>query len=81
MSELRKAIEQMGVKIVSDEEAEGAGAVLCLRIGDYTPFIDNVETNCAFCGTAIFHRPSAPVKPPKVCMPCVVDRAPAGGAH
>ena len=69
------------VKVVSDAEAETADAVVCLRVGASTsPFTDNVETDCAWCGHRIFHRPYVPKRPPKVCFECAVERAKGGDA-
>lgn len=66
-----------GVKVVSAEDAEKADICVCMRVGtgDETRFDDNEYGVCADCGHAIYHRPSMPRKPPKVCVPCGYKRA------
>jgi len=45
---------------------------VCCRKGDFTIFVDNVEATCALCGYPIFHRPSVPKRPPKICVSCAL---------
>lgn len=63
------------IKIVSDEDAERADFVVCLRVGASSPFTDNETGTCTRCGHAIFFRPYVPQKPPKICMQCAVELA------
>jgi hypothetical protein len=63
------------VTIASEEDCEGADFVVCCRSGMWTPFTDNVAASCADCGHPIFHRPTAPKTPPKICIECAGDRA------
>ena len=62
------------VRIVSPDDAEKADAVICNRLGEPSPFADNVLATCADCTTPIYHRPTAPKRPPKLCMRCGVRR-------
>ena len=61
--------------VVSEQEAEQADMVVCCRAGMFSPFADNVETTCASCSRPIFHRPSAPKRPMKVCIECAGEIA------
>lgn len=67
---LRRFLEQTGINVVSDEEAEQVDAVICNTDDRWSPFRDNVRTTCADCGTPIHHRPHVPKKPKKICMEC-----------
>lgn len=60
-----------GVKVVSQEESEAAGAVLCIRKGEYSPFTDNEEGVCILCLHAVVFRPTSPKKPPRICSACL----------
>lgn len=66
-----------GIKVVSPEDAEQADMCVCMRIGegDMFRFDDNVYGKCADCGHGIYHRPTMPKKPPKVCVSCAYKRA------
>lgn len=57
------------VNIASEAEAERADFVAC---GPRSYFSDDVHTTCARCLGAIVHRPSAPKRPPKVCVACAL---------
>lgn len=65
-------IEVAGVRVevASPEECEQAAFVVCSPIGF---FDDDIKTTCAFCNTAIVHRPSAPKAPPKICICCAIS--------
>jgi hypothetical protein len=69
-------IEIGGVKafVRSDEECEQADFVVCAPASTDSPFPDNVHTVYAICGAAIIHRPTAPSRPPKVCLACAARR-------
>jgi len=58
------------MEIVTPEEAEKAAFVVCVRKGEPTPFTDNLEGSCVWCGTDVIFRPHAPKKPPRICTPC-----------
>lgn len=55
-------------KIASDEECEASAFVVC---GAESHWADDVKTTCSACGTTVFHRPYAPKKPPRICIPCM----------
>ena len=59
-------------EIVSADEAERVDAVIC---GDVSCFPDDVRSLCATCGAGLVHRPTAPVRPPKICLACAIRRA------
>lgn len=65
-----------GVEVVTPEEAETADAVVCMRTNATTKryFEDDVYTHCHYCKEEIYHRPTVPVKPIKVCLDCAVKR-------
>ena len=64
------------IRIVEDAEAENSDIVICVYAGQEQDQFkaDNIYTTCADCGKNITHRPHAPKKPAKVCMPCAVIR-------
>ncbi len=68
------------IQIVSDEEAEKASYVVCVREGVASPFSDNLTGSCSHCGHAVYFRPSAPKTPPRMCMECFVDTQRGGTA-
>lgn len=68
------------IKIVSQEEAEQVELVVCCRVGLPRHFDDDEEGVCSHCGHAIFFRPTAPRKPPKVCVECTMDMLNGGHA-
>lgn len=68
----------MKIHTISAEEAEAIGALACSFADQPRTFTDDVETNCADCQKAIIHRPTAPKKPVKLCVPCCLERAGAG---
>ena len=72
MDFVRRRIEELGIQVVSDEEAEEVDVVVCNTADIWSPFRDNVLTTCAECGAGIYHRPYMPKKPRKVCINCAV---------
>jgi hypothetical protein len=65
--------DKVAVEVIDDAAAEEASAVVCVRdVGQNLYFADDVRTTCSKCGHPIIHRPSAPVKPAKVCMECAI---------
>ena len=60
--------------IVTPEEAEKSDVVVCCRKGTPSPFDDNVAGVCSMYGHPIFFRPTAPSRPPKACMECVIEQ-------
>ena len=60
----------MPIEIVSEEEAEKADFVVCVRANQKTPFDDNETGVCSKCGEAVQFRPHAPKTPPRLCMEC-----------
>lgn len=65
-------MSELNISVVSDEEAEKASAVVCMRKGFESPFDDNVEGVCSVCNHAIIYRPYMPIAPPKICYECMV---------
>ncbi len=59
----------------TDEELEAADLVVCNPTTEPRFFTDDISTTCADCGTAIYHRPSMPKRPKKVCISCAVRRS------
>jgi hypothetical protein len=68
------------IAVVSNEEAEKATFVVCLRLGEPSPFTDNEYGKCAHCGHGIFFRPYVPTTPPKICLQCAIDFGRGGKA-
>jgi hypothetical protein len=68
------------IKVVSDEEAEQAEFMVCMPLGTETPFYDNLTATCSDCRKLIIHRPTAPKKPPKICLDCCLLRMQGGTA-
>lgn len=69
---LRRFLEQTGINVVSNEEAEEVDAVICNTADLWSPFRDNTPAICADCGAAIYHRPHVPKKPKKICVNCAL---------
>lgn len=68
------------IRVVSMEEAERAACVVCMPPGPSRP-PGNVTTTCHDCGAPImFHAPTAPKTPPKVCWSCADARTHGGTA-
>lgn len=72
----------MPVRVVSNVQAEEAGAVMCAPADSdgQSGFTDNVHTICHDCKAPIIHRPNAPAKPIKLCMACAIQRMEGGNA-
>ena len=68
------------VEVVSQEDAESACFLVCITYEGKLTYPDNVLTECAFCHRPIQHRPTAPVKPKKVCVACCLDNMGDGNA-
>lgn len=68
------------LEVVSQEAAEGAQFVICMPAPAGAPLIlaDNAVAACHDCGQRIQHRPTAPVRPPKICLDCMTQRAEGG---
>ncbi len=70
------------IQVVSDEEAAKADFVVCCTADMPSPFTDNVMATCAFCATAIIHRPYMPKEPLKICIECAMNLPERGkGTH
>ncbi len=67
-------IAGVAVQVVSQEESEAAGMVVCVRYTgkEDSVFTDNVRGVCSKCQHAIYHRPTVPAKPRKFCMECFI---------
>jgi hypothetical protein len=61
-------------RVVTLAEAESVDCVVCVGMENGLVLEDNVITQCASCGGTIQHRPDAPAKPKKLCMPCAVSQ-------
>lgn len=64
----------MPTNVMSNEEAEKADFVVCNSVTVHSVFDDNVFTTCVDCGQGIYHRPTAPKRPKKICLPCLLKR-------
>lgn len=70
----------MNIRFVTMEEAEQMACVVCMPPGP-SILAGTVTTTCHDCGAAImFHAPTAPKKPPKVCWTCAEARIKGGTA-
>jgi hypothetical protein len=56
---------------MADDDAESAGAVICMRLTSPLMMPDNVIGVCSQCGEAIQHRPHVPRTPLKICCECL----------
>jgi hypothetical protein len=63
------------VQVVSQKEAEEANMLVC---GFSSNYRDDVQARCRMCDRIVYHRPHAPVKPPRICMDCVVTMLKGG---
>ena len=62
------------IHVVTPAEAEEAEYLVCARLGTATPFGDNCRGECVMCGEAVIFRPCSPVKPPRICFGCALER-------
>lgn len=72
-----KSLDPLGkAKVVSREQAEEAGWVVCAPVGGQDPAMvpGSTQTNCVDCGTLVWVSPSAPTTPPRICMACMAKR-------
>lgn len=70
-------IDGVPVEVVSDEEANLAAFVVCVRADSPAAevFDDNETGVCSRCGAAIVFRPYMPKGPPKICLQCAIASA------
>lgn len=69
------------LKVVSEEEAETADAVVCLRKADDPGYFqDNLTGTCNDCGAEVVFRPTAPKAPIRICVQCAMERGQGGTA-
>ena len=61
-------------QVKSAEACEEVDLVLCVDATTPALFDDDVIAPCADCGRSVRHRPHAPKRPPKVCLPCGLKR-------
>jgi hypothetical protein len=68
-------IDLSKIPVVSDEEAEQCDALICIPASwDAGPFAaTNVRGTCSVCGIAVQHRPHAPKRPTRLCLPCAME--------
>lgn len=70
----------MSIRFVSPEEAERADCCVCMPPGP-SALAGTVETTCHDCGAPImYHAPTAPKRPIKICMTCADARIKGGRA-
>ncbi|MCB1534874.1 MAG: hypothetical protein KDJ44_09150 [Rhodoblastus sp.] len=67
-------MKPLAINVVSDEEAEKAAFVICVRWTVPAVFADDEQGTCCACGAAVRFRPHAPKKPPRICMECIVEK-------
>ena len=60
------------IRIVTEEEAQKADAVVCMPLGP-SEFKDNLEGKCIMCDCDIMFRPHIPYGVPKVCLDCIIS--------
>lgn len=69
----------MSIKIVSNEVAEQAAFVVCMRKADDPGYFkDNDEGTCSHCHETVVFRPETPKKPPRICVQCMKELIAAG---
>jgi hypothetical protein len=61
------------IEVVGDAEAEKAVYAVCSPASWPAHFIDDQFGICCACGCAVRFRPYMPVKPAKICVPCIHD--------
>jgi hypothetical protein len=64
------------IKVVSDEEAEGAHLIVCAPAASFSKkpaFV--LECPCSKCGQAVYYSRLSPPLVPKVCLRCAVEHA------
>ena len=58
------------VRMLSQEDIDAIGAVVCCPATWPSPFPDQAYGWCSKCQRAVQFRPDVPGKPPKICLPC-----------
>lgn len=76
------------IKVVSEEEAEEAAFVACIKVKNLVPLEDmkpgwrefatmvrarSRQQPCCSCGELVIVDSKSPQKPPKICMECLTD--------
>jgi hypothetical protein len=59
------------IMIETQEDGEACDCVVCILVTEPLAFPDNIVTECCECGQLVQHRPHAPKRPPKICLPCI----------
>lgn len=59
------------ITIETQDEGEACDCVVCIPVTEPLAFPDNIVTECSECGQKIQHRPHAPKRPAKICLPCI----------
>lgn len=62
------------VEVVTDQTANEADWVVCVRANSPTAFDDDEYGLCSVCQEVIRFRPSVPDKPPKICIVCLSEK-------
>jgi hypothetical protein len=65
------------IKVASLAECEAADYVICVRLAGYSgTFTDNCQGPCSRCGETVIWRPYVPLRPPRICLECMVSLLP-----
>jgi len=63
----------MEIEIVTPEEAEKCGAVICTRVADAELVVaGSRKETCSTCAEPVFVAQSSPLKPHKICVQCAL---------
>lgn len=72
-----KIMDMLGIKVGNKEQSEAVDYVVCGKASSL-PLEQrdkgSVEVECHVCKTLVILSPSSPVKPPKLCHECAVNR-------
>lgn len=66
--------KQVKFEKTTDENAEKAEALVCIRTGGNVYFDDDLFGNCSVCGHEVRFRPHAPKAIRKLCLQCVLNK-------
>jgi len=60
------------IEVASDDEAEEADFLVCVRASEPSVFDDDLYDFCCKCSEKVRHRPHAPIVPKRICMVCAM---------
>jgi len=67
-------VQGVEIEVVSEDEAEKSDWFVCMPWKGVHYFDDDAMGHCTVCGIEVRYRPSAPKKPPRICLKCASEK-------